>query len=92
MNLLQNFNAEAACMEDQAKLEEFIQEMHELFCLICRDSPESQEAIMDHFQHISDLARRAFGWTLTVPVAYPNGLSADESARLDLLRTKYIES
>lgn len=76
-------------MADTAELERYIHDTADICCFSLREHPEHHDAIMEKFLEIEAFARQAFGWTLTVPVGYPEGLSPEESSRLQALMEQY---
>ncbi len=89
MTLLLSLSEEFDSMHNTAELEGYINDMADICCLSRRAHPKYHEAIMDKFVEIADLARQAFGWTLTTPIGHPEGLSESESSHLQALMTAY---
>jgi hypothetical protein len=89
MILLPSISDESGPMADIDQLEGFINDMAEICCLSRRKHPEHHDKIMNKFLEIESLARKAFGWTLTVPIGFPEGLSPVESAQLETLMKEY---
>lgn len=89
MTLLPSISEEFGPMADTDELEHYINDMADICCLSRRKNPDAHDAIMDRFVEIQDLAMQAFGRTLIAPVGYPEGLTPEESARLEMLMTQY---